>query len=80
MKRTYKVWIEIEELGARGDPTGRDFGVLPDCLGAFPSLKRATAKVAEVVARHGIDPGNSDSVRAAHQDRPPGGGGRRMRA
>jgi hypothetical protein len=70
MKRTYKVWIEIEELDAKGEPTGRDLGVLPDSLGAFPSLKKATAKVAEVVAGHGIDPENSDSVRAASKDAP----------
>ena len=65
MKRTYKVWIEIEELDAKGDPTGNDLGILPDCLGAFPRLKKATAKVAEIVDEHGIDPENSDSVKAS---------------
>lgn len=64
MRRTYKVWIEIEELDAKGDPTGNEVGILPDSLGSFASLKRATAKVAEVVAAHGIDPENSDSVKA----------------
>jgi len=63
MKRTYKVWVEIEELDAKGDPTNRTL-CLPDSLGSFSSLKKATAKVAEVVNEHGIDPGNSDSVRA----------------
>ena len=54
MKRTYKVWIEIEELDAHGDPTGNDLGILPDCLGSFASLKKATAKVAEIVDEHGV--------------------------
>lgn len=64
MKRTYKVWIEVEELDSKGDPTGRDLGILPDSLGSFASLKKATAKVAEVVGAHGVDPRNPDGVKA----------------
>lgn len=60
MNRTYKVWVEIEELDAKGDPTGKDLGILPDSLGSFGTLKKATAKVAEVVNGHGIDHGNPD--------------------
>ena len=64
MRRHYKVWIEIEELDAKGDPTGNDLGILPDSLGSFTGLKKAMAKVAEVVNEHGIDPERSDSVKA----------------
>ena len=65
-KRSYKVWIEVEEF-VDGDPQGDSRPVLPDSLGLFEgrrALKDAMAKVAEVVTQHGIDPENSDSVRA----------------
>jgi hypothetical protein len=81
MRRSYKVWIEIEELDAKGNPTGNDVGILPDSLGSFPSLRKATAKVAEVVKEHGIDPENSDSVKGTAKpgDKPTEGGQARMR-
>ena len=67
-KKTYKVWVEIEEF-LDGEP--QDNGpVLPDSLGLFEgraALKKAMAKVAEVVNQHGIDPENSDSVKATQK-------------
>lgn len=78
MKRTYKVWVEIEELDAKGDPTNRTL-CLPDSLGSFNSLKKATAKVAEVVNEHGIDPENSDSVKANAAAKTPVGVRARLR-
>ncbi|MEI7560600.1 MAG: hypothetical protein WCJ63_08405 [Actinomycetes bacterium] len=81
MKKNYKVWIEIEELDAKGNPTGNDVGILPDSLGTFPSLKQATAKVAKIVKEHGIDPENSDSVKVVAKTghELTGGGRARMR-
>lgn len=81
MRRTYKVWIEIEELDAKGDPTGNDLGILPDSLGSFPSLRKAKSKLAEIVNEHGIDPENSDSVKATAKSshKPTKSGRARMR-
>jgi hypothetical protein len=65
-KRSYKVWIEIEEF-VDGNPMHNRSPVLPDSLGFFEgrhALMDAMAKVAEVVSVHGIDPEHSDSVKA----------------
>jgi hypothetical protein len=65
-KRSYKVWIEIEEF-VDGNPTHNHSPVLPDSLGLFEgrhALDDAMTKVAEVVNVHGIDPEHSDSIKA----------------
>jgi len=63
MGKTYKVWVEIEELGDDGEPTKNDLGILPDSLGTFDRLEDAVGQVAQVVEAFGIDPENSDSVK-----------------
>jgi len=62
---TYKVWIEIEELKADGDPTGNDVGALPDSIGNFADITEAMRQVARVVHAFGSDATieTSDSVK-----------------
>ena len=62
-KRSYKVWVEIEEFVNNQPQSGH--ACLPDSLGFFEgkhALRDAMAKVSVVVNAYGIDPENSDSV------------------
>lgn len=67
MAKSYKIWIEIEELNEKDEARdGGDIGVLPDSVGYFhgKTAKRdALAHMASIVRVHGIDPENSDAVR-----------------
>jgi hypothetical protein len=69
-KRSYKVWVQIEEF-VNGQPQS-GAPVLPDSVGLFEgrgALKAAMSRVAEIVLVHGIDPEESDSVKATQADR-----------
>lgn len=65
-KNTYKVWIEIEKMDAKGNTVNQG-AVLPDSLGTFTDLKLAVRRVASVVRQYGVDPEHSDCVKWADQ-------------
>jgi hypothetical protein len=62
---TYKVWVEIEERQADGEPTGNDVGVLPDSIGNFANITDAMRQVARVVHAFGSEQAieTSDSIK-----------------
>lgn len=63
--KTYKVWVQIEELDADGNPTGNDDLVLPDSLGHYDNITDAMRQVARAVHAFGSDKTieTSDSVK-----------------
>jgi hypothetical protein len=65
-KNTYKVWIDIEKLDAKGN-TVKQEAVLPDSLGTFNDLKKAVRRVASIVRQYCPDPEHSDCVKWADQ-------------
>lgn len=69
MGKSYKVWIEIEEDDGKGNYRhGGDIGILPDSVGFFEgkgAKAEALARIAEIVHQYGLDPENSDAVKAA---------------
>ena len=73
-KKSYKVWVEIEEF-EDGEPVSSEdatHGILPDPLGYFEgrgALKRAVERMADVNAAFGSDPDNSDSLKAVAKSR-----------
>jgi hypothetical protein len=74
MSKSYKIWIEIEELDENGETKdGGEIGILPDCVGYLTgkdAKRDALARMADIVRAHGIDPEDSDAVRLTEKAKP----------